>query len=153
VSQSAKTRVGGHLRLASSLCAALTVAVATSAADPASEKQSEVAAALEKVYASVTLDADKNITAVDFSDADYSDKDLTQLRGLPKLDSLVITGSTFNDHSIKNVCGLDRLTQLTLENTSITGAGLEQLRDLPALKSLNVRRNSALTDDGLSGLK
>src|SRR5262245_54961544 len=68
--------------------------------------QSAAAEQFKRVYASVTLDADKNITAIDFSDADYSDKDLALVAGLPKLDSLVITGSAFTDRSIAHVCGL-----------------------------------------------
>ena len=138
--------------IACPLLAIVGWAAVFAAASTAQGDQSAAAEQFKRVYASVTLDADKNITAVDFSDADYSDKDLALLAGLPKLDSLVIAGSAFTDRSIPRVCGLVKLTQLTLENTSLTSAGLKQLRDLPALKLLNVRRNSALADDGLAGL-
>src|SRR5262249_41567001 len=140
----------------SRFAAFIVVCLAWAAADfsaAAAASDAAIAKSLEKIYASVTLDAENNITTVDFSDADYSDKDLAQLRELSKLDSLVIPGSAFTDRSIPHVCGLEKLTQLTLENTSLTSAGLRQLRDLPALKSLNVRRNSALTDGALEGLQ
>src|SRR5262245_17050554 len=87
--------------------------VVLAAAATARGDQSAAAEQFKRVYATVTLDVDKNIAAVDFSDADYSDKDLTLVAGLPKLDSLVIAGSAFTDRSIAHVCGLPRLTQLT----------------------------------------
>ncbi len=87
-----------------------------------------------KSYATVTLDADKNITAVDFTDSDFTEKEIALLRGLPKLETVVIVGSTFNDKCVPLVSGLANLKQLTLENTEMSNAGLLELKDLPALQ-------------------
>ena len=46
-----------------------------------------------------------------------------------------------------------KLNQLTLENTSITDNGLQVIRKLPEIKSLNLRRTSQMTDAGLAVVK
>src|SRR4051794_1908218 len=73
---------------------------ADSSASPAAASapavdQKAVAAALEKIYAEATLDAQQNITAVNFTDSDFTDEQLALLRGLPKLETVVVVGSAF----------------------------------------------------------
>ena len=100
-------------------------AVATKSDAPAAAPdQRQAAAALEKIYATVTLDPEHNITAVDFTDSDFSDTQIALLRGLPKLETVVIVGSIFTDKSVPLVSGLPNVKQLTLENTEMSNAGL-----------------------------
>ncbi len=117
-----------------------------------SADQAAIAAALQKAYATLTKDADGNVIAVDLSTAELAGGQLQQLHNLPKLATLVIVGSSFADRDVPAICGLKQLRQLTLENTDLTNAGLLALDDLPALRTLNIRRNSALTDKALAKL-
>jgi hypothetical protein len=114
--------------------------------------QAAIAKAFEKIYAEVTFDRQGNITGVDFTDSDFSDKELVLLRDLPKLEAVVIVGSQFTDRSVPLVCGLKTVKQLTLENTELSSAGVLELRDLPAVTTLSLRRNSRLSDEGLAKL-
>ena len=43
--------------------------------------------------------------------------------------------------------------ELELTGTKITDAGLAQLKDLPGIKALNLRRCAAITDNGFAALK
>lgn len=83
------------------------------------EDQSAIVAALKKCYADVTLGAAKNIVAVDFTDSEFSDADLSLLKSLPTLNNLTIAGSSFTDRQIPLVSELKAITQLSLENTEI----------------------------------
>src|SRR5258708_25472782 len=73
--------------------------------------QSASAGALDKISAEVTFDPAQNIIAVNFTDADFSDKQLALLHDLPKLEAVVITGSAFTDHSVPLVSGLKNVKQ------------------------------------------
>src|SRR5436853_58018 len=75
--------------------------------------QSAIAAALEKVSAEVTFDPGQNIIGVNFTDAEFSDTQLTLLHDLPKLESVVISGSAFTDRGVPLVSGLKSVKQLT----------------------------------------
>lgn len=59
----------------------------------------------------------------------------------------------FGDSDLARLTGLPHLEWLSLENTDVTDAGLEQVGKITSLKYLFLNNNRSLTDAGLAHLK
>ncbi|MHC4538349.1 MAG: ankyrin repeat domain-containing protein [Planctomycetota bacterium] len=69
------------------------------------------------------------------------------------LDKLNLTGSEITDADLgRRLDGLTSLRELRLQNTSITDAGLEHLKELTSLELLHIG-NTQITDAGLAHIK
>ena len=87
------------------------------------------------------------------SDCDFTPEALENLAGLTQLTELELSGAGINDAKLAHFKGMPNLKHLDLSrNVGLTGAGLTQLKDLPALRELNLF-DTGLTDAGLGSLK
>ena len=57
-----------------------------------------------------------------------SDAGLEHLKGLPRLQSLVLTGTKVSDAGLKHLKGLTQLRYLDLSGTKVTAAGVKRLQ-------------------------
>jgi hypothetical protein len=76
--------------------------------------------------------------------------------GFQKVGLVALSGRQFTDDDMAQVEQLRSLDWLTIENTSITDAGLARLHSLTCLDDLELADNEKITDDGLrhlAGLK
>jgi hypothetical protein len=69
-----------------------------------------------------------NVKIVNLSDTRVTDDDLTQLKGLAKLEFLVLNRTQVTDAGMKNLIGLSRLKRLDLHDTQVTDAGVSSLQ-------------------------
>ncbi len=73
---------------------------------------------------------------------------LRGLNGMSSLRRLDLALCSIDDEDLADLRGLDRLTDLTLDQTAITGAGLRHLTGLTVLERLDLSR-TRVDDDGL----
>src|SRR6201995_2170857 len=118
---------------------------------PSADEQKAIDA-IKRLGGKVEFDGDTPI-AVDLADSQATHKDLHWLKNFPKLKSLEMWGAGITDAGLDHLRGLTNLQTLVLENTDITDKGLEKLVEVPSIKSLNLRRCSNLTDEGLAYVK
>jgi len=117
-------------------------------ADP----QAEIAA-LRKEGVIVRVDEKGNAQSVHLTRAGYSDRTLAHVRRLETVEELDLLGTRVTAEGLAALKGHPKLHTLILEdNYRITDAGLAHLKDLPALKSLKLRRVS-LPDPGYGPLR
>jgi serine/threonine protein kinase len=77
------------------------------------------------------------VGGVDLKRSDkVDDAGIANLRGLSRLDSLVVTGTRVTDAGVRQLRGLTKLTRLHLESTLITGQCFEIFEDTPRLSFL-----------------
>lgn len=90
------------------------------------------------------------------SKKDFSEKDLTELKGISKqVVSIDMGNSNVKDGDLKNLTLFPHVQKLHLQNMSIGDEGVKYLRDLPYLDVLNLSgtKVSAKTLDEISGWK
>jgi Leucine-rich repeat (LRR) protein len=71
-------------------------------------------------------------------DADITDAGLKNLEGMTQLRCLSLKGTRITDAGLKHLENLDQLQQLFLQKTQITDAGLEHLKGLKQLYTLSL---------------
>lgn len=81
---------------------------------------------LETLGAKVKTDSDGKIVSVD-----------------------TVAAPGFGDEQLATLTKFDRLTSLSLENSVVTDEGLAAVKEIPTLKTLNLRKCAQLTDVGL----
>jgi len=81
-------------------------------------------------------------------DTGVGDVVLEHVKGLTKLEYLVLGGSPITDDGLENAKGLTRLDGLVLLGTQVTDDGLEHLKGLTELEWLELSFTQ-VTDDGL----
>jgi hypothetical protein len=82
----------------------------------------------------------------------FNDAGLTHLKGLTRLQELVLADTQVTDAGLENLKGLTQLQQLHLGGTQVTDAGLAHLRGLTRLQDLTLCFNR-ITGSGLTHLK
>lgn len=97
---------------------------------PASSESPEISAddasAIEELGATVNKDGDGKVVSIDTR-----------------------TAPGFGDEQLSLVTSFDRLTSLSLENSVVTDEGLATVKEIPSLKTLNLRKCAKITDAGL----
>jgi Leucine-rich repeat (LRR) protein len=73
------------------------------------------------------------IYAVAFTPENFEPKLLANLKGLPNLRQVQLSGTQVTDGDLKELVSLRMLTGVGLDNTAITDAGLLSLAPLPYL--------------------
>ena len=68
------------------------------------------------------------------------DKDMPNLRHMPRLERLYLAGTKVTDEGLRHVEGLEHLTRLSLWGTQITDEGLRPVGRLRALEALDIHR-------------
>ena len=92
------------------------------------------------------------VVVVNFDCSRVSEAGLEHLKGLTKLEGLVLNNTEASDAWLKHLEGLTRLQGLWLHHTRVTDAGLEHLKRLTQLQSLDLW-DTRVTDGGLEQLK
>ena len=110
---------------------ALDDEVATSPDEPQNQTEPAVVAAddstaIEELGATIKKDTDGKVISIDTR-----------------------TAPGFGDEQLNLVTGFDRLTSLSLENSVVTDGGLAVVKEIPSLKTLNLRKCAKITDAGL----
>ena len=107
------------------LTVALTVSLSAAQAVAADDAKS--IAGLEAVGATLKLNDAKEVVAINFGEHPVTDADLALLPGVPKVEQLVVTGPAVGDEQLGTIAKSAKLKDLSLENTSVTDAGLARL--------------------------
>lgn len=81
-----------------------------------------------------------------------SDEGVAHLRGLTRLETLHLDGSSVTDAGLDHLLDMTRLQELDIDGTPVSNAGIVKLGALPALKRVFVQ-NSRTTDEGAAALK
>ena len=109
-------------------------------------------AAVQARGGDVAYDAAGHVAKIDLANRPASDADLRLIAALPKLRTLEAWGAEITDRGIEALASSPVLEQLVLENTDITDVGAKSLAKLGALRVLNLRRSSNLTDAALESV-
>ena len=114
-----------------------------------------VEAKLVNAGGKVKKDGNGQITLVDFAGKPLDEPLMEQIGQLPKLQKLILRGSTVSDASFAKLGSPKDLQVLDARETPLTGAVLEQLGQCTQLRNLQFRGNPITDDDlkQLSGLK
>ena len=78
--------------------------------------------------------------------------ELENLKSLPQLQWLYLSGSNVTDAGLENLKGLSRIEELSLAGTDVTDAGLENIEGLSQLEMLFLAGTN-FTDAGLEHIK
>ncbi|HEV2969537.1 MAG TPA: hypothetical protein VGY55_06060 [Pirellulales bacterium] len=92
------------------------------------------------------------VSAVYFIRVSVSDRGLTNLEALTRLQNLSLYGCNFTDDGLAHIKGLTQLKHLSLAETNVTDAGLEHLERLAELQKL-LLADSNISDAGIEHLK
>jgi Leucine-rich repeat (LRR) protein len=112
----------------------------------------DAATAIKKMGGKVTT-PDGAISIVDLSQChQIRDIDLNQLKGLTKLQSLSLSGTSVTDEGLQQLKGLTSLRHLDLSKTKVTDTGLKALQALTSLQTLSLSE-TFVTDSGLVNIK
>ena len=93
-----------------------------------------------------------NVDDVFAEDQPLTDADLINLRGLKRLDRLVLSGTKITDAGLEQLRHVPQLPNLWLSRTAITDAGLVHLKAVPRLEIL-LLDGTHITDAGLVHLR
>ncbi len=72
---------------------------------------------------------------------------------LEELDTRAASVSLIDDKAMKHLARLDSLSYLALDNTAVTRAGLELLRDLEHLKGIQIVRTTTINQEDVDALR
>src|SRR5689334_17525656 len=130
--------------------AAMVTISATSGSVAAAADQKALVARVEQLVGQITRSKSGDIIAVDLDDRAGTDNDLKLLSAAPKLQSLKLWGIGISDAGVDHLLSLSNLEDLELVNTRITDATLAKLVVLKKLKTLNLQRDTGITNDGMA---
>ena len=80
------------------------------------------------------------------------DAGLANVKGLPRLETLELSGAYVNEAGVAKIKDLTELESLDLSTTNVTDVELANIKDLPRLRSLDLSSTN-VTDPGLANLK
>ena len=110
-------------------------------------------AEIERLGGRFELDLATRAVTLIFAERAVDDAELSCLKGLGKLQGLILRGFLVTDAGLEHVKGLTHLQTLDLHFTGVTDAGLAHLKDLKDLRRLSLDGSFLVTDGGLSHLK
>src|SRR5690349_1832545 len=109
-------------------------------------------ARVEQLLGHVTRSKSGEVVAIDLENRGATNDDLKLLAGAPNLQKLVVWGVGITDAGLDHLASLSRLEDLALLKTGITDAGLAKLVPLKKLKSLDLQRDTGITDNGMASV-
>lgn len=136
-------------RIAVPLCLGLFAVSSARAEDEA------LVAALQKSGAKITRDdkaEGKPVTIVNFDTSGADDAAVVPVKGLTKIEKLVLNNTKITDAALESVKGLGTLKKLYLVDTKIDDAGVEKLKEMKELRILSLA-GTGITDAGLEHIK
>ena len=92
------------------------------------------------------------IDAINFTNADLTQKDFKRLSEVSKLNRLTLYGTKISDEEIDSLLGIHSLNELELSSTRITDTGLEKLTKIATLKKLYLH-NTLVTKEGVNAFQ
>ncbi|HVW00177.1 MAG TPA: hypothetical protein VHB77_07555, partial [Planctomycetaceae bacterium] len=117
------------------------------------DEQKQAIDDLKKLGGTIKTDASGNVVGIDLRDHAVKDDQLAPVLQFPNLKSLVIWGPDIHDAALDTVCQLTHLQELEIENCpAVDDAGVEKLKTLVDLKSINLRR-SGISDEAMKTLR
>jgi internalin A len=134
---------------------AIPLGLALLMAAPARAEDEEAVAALQKSGAKITRDdkaEGKPVLVVNFDTSKADDAAVGPVKGLTKIEKLVLNNTNITDAGLDPVKGLATLKKLYLVDTKIGDAGVEKLKELKELRVLSLA-GTQVTDAGLEHLK
>ena len=138
------------IRMRAVLSVALVGLVVCVGCGPSQEE--EAIAAIKALRGKFEVDENKAIVMVDLRGTKATDAGLVHLKGLTKLEGLLLAGSKITDAGMAHLKGLTKLEGLDLKGTKVTDAGLAHLKGLRNLGYL-VLRNTYVTAAGIKKLQ
>lgn len=117
--------------------------------------QEEAIAAIKKLGGTVEVDVnrpDQPVVSVNLKRTQVMDASLEHLKGLSKLQVLVLKETQVTDGGIVYLKGLTNIEALELGKTKVTDKGLEHLKGFTRLRNLDLA-GTHVTDSGLEHLK
>lgn len=118
-----------HRVLLGILLVAAGVAAQAEDYQPPSEKERQAVKALSEAGASITLNANYQVSGVGFSfTASPTDPVLTHLAQLPHVESISIYTGRITDQGLAHLHGLKTLKRLQIRSAGITEAGIADLK-------------------------
>jgi hypothetical protein len=116
--------------------------------------QERAIAEIKKLGGKVEMDAKSPdmVVGVNLSHTKIVDASLEQLKGLSRIEVLILKDTTVTDDGIVHIKGLTNLEVLELRRTKVTDKGLEHLKDFSKLQRLDLG-GTEVTDKGLEQLK
>ena len=120
-----------------------------------SADQAKAIAEIEKLGGKVTLDEKspgKPVHSVTLTGTKVCDAELKYLRGLSRLQNLLLGGTQVTDAGLEHLKDVSQLQYLLLDHTRISDTGLEHLKGLSQLQELRLD-GTQVTDAGLEHLK
>ena len=98
--------------------------------------------------ASLLPDKPFGIAAINFINAELTQKDFKRLSEINQLDRLSLYGTKISDEGLDSLLGINSLNELELSNTEITDTGLKKLANIKTLKKLYLH-NTLVTKKGV----
>lgn len=92
-----------------------------------------------------------DVTSVNLSNTQATDRDLVNFGALQKLEDLDLSQTQITDKGLQQVVELRKLTSLRLESTQVTDKGLQDVIKLPNLWRLSLE-GTHVTDNGIEQL-
>lgn len=110
---------------------------------------------IDKLAGQCEFDSAGRLVGVDLASDRVSatDADIPLLRGLPNLTRLSLSGTDISGPGIDQICKLIGLTELSLMDAQVDNTRFAQLAQLANLRSLTIRRNAVLNDEGILRFK
>lgn len=116
-------------------------------ARPLSVREESVAT-IEKLGGEVTVDTARGVVTVTLRGDQFTDAELSTLRGIPDVTNLDIYSSKTTDAGLASLEGLEQLQALNIGGAGFTDSGLSRLKVLPKLTDLTLPYQ--VTDAGLA---
>ena len=108
--------------------------------------------AIEAITDKVRRDGDGRIIEVDFRGQTIDDSIVLELPKLPRLRSVLLSGTGITDEALKSLGNISTLENLDLRDCGVSDAGLAHLSSLAKLKALKLSGRSgacSVSDDGM----
>ena len=90
-----------------------------------------------------------NETALEFEGPSFTDAELRALPNFDKIEMLALWDTAVTDAGCRELLRARALVEVSIISDKVTGALLQVLAQLPALRSLLIHRGPRIGDDGL----
>jgi hypothetical protein len=136
------------------LVIASSIAPAGCTTDPQAEAQDQALAAIQRLGGTFDRDLQLDgepVVKVDLSGRAAGDANLESLKGLPRLNALILRGTAVTDAGMAVLKDTGKLRSLDLDDCRVTDAGIAHLSTLTSLRGLHLA-GTGITDQGVANL-